>query len=143
MEEKKNSFDDILKLVKCSMEKCKIETQDYNKFKLDSYKKAAELFDKFSKYEITEKKYNIEIKKIIHENNIRKEALDYISCKINKCRDYVKNNLIDMINNRLIYIKNKKNRVILNHYLKLFKKDDELTIENYKNFYNDIISIYE
>jgi hypothetical protein len=132
---------DIIGMVNCSMNKCKKETEDYEKFKIYSYKKVRILFNKFTTNKISKEKYQKESKKIIYENNKRKKAIEYIKCQINNCNNFIKNNVIYTINNALPDIKNKKKKEIFNYYLKLFREND-VTIENYKNFYNDIGHIY-
>jgi uncharacterized protein YeeX (DUF496 family) len=137
MSELKQSLDNVIELVKCSMNKCKKETEEFNKFKDDSYRKLGILFQKHSNGFITNNTYKKETNKIINEIHNRKETIDYIKCRVNNCNENLKNNLIYNINNALKIRKDKKSKIILNHYLKLFQ-EKEINHQDIIKYYTDI-----
>jgi hypothetical protein len=140
MSEIKRSLDNIMKLVKCSLNKCKKETEEFNKFQNDSYKKLGILFEKHSNGLITNNKYQKETNKIINEINNRKETHDYFKCRIDNCNENLKNSLIYNINNALQIRKDKKSKIMLNNYLKLFQ-EKEIKPEDIIKYYTDIKTI--
>ena len=122
MAEEKPSLDSSLKLLTCSMSKCKKITEEYNEIQINGFKRMSILFQQHSKGFITNTKYQRESNKIFNEINKKKEALDYIKCRIENCNDHMRNVLIYVINNRLQFAKTKKEKTTLNNYLKLFKE---------------------
>jgi hypothetical protein len=130
------SFKDILKLTNCSLDKCNKEIEKISKLKDEGYTKLETLFHKIRLNKISKDKYNKETKKIITKINNHKSNIESIKCKINNCNDNIRNALLYIIDDGLKNIKNKKIKVILNHYQNLFKQP----IINHKdiiNFYND------
>jgi hypothetical protein len=138
MSELKESLNNAMELFKCSINKCKKETEEFNKFQDNSYKKVGILFEKFNSKQITNNTYQKEKNKIINEINNRKETNNYIKCMIDNCNDNLRNNLfINNINNSLKIRKDKKSKIILNHYSKLFQ-ENEIKPQDIINYYNDI-----
>jgi len=140
MTEQKRSLDGIMELVKCSMKECKKEMEEYTEIQMNGYKRSGILFDKYSNGSITKDKYQKELNKIINEVNKKKEAIDNIKCNIDKCNDHFRTNLIYLINSRLKSAKNKKTRLMLNNYLKLFQ-EKEIKPQDVKKYYMEIKQI--
>jgi hypothetical protein len=140
MTELKDPYDNILEMVKCSMKECKKEMDEYAKIRENGYNKFAILFQKYSKNLITEDKFQKENTKIMNEINKKKEAIDYIKCRIDNCNNYIRNNLIYTVNRQLKFTKDKKTKIILNNYLKLFQ-EKEINPKDVKKFYMETKNI--
>ena len=122
------------------MKECKKEMDEYAEIKENGYKRSAILFQKYSNNLRTEDKYQKENNKIKNEINKKKEAIDYIKCRIDNCNNYIRNNLIYTINRRLEFTKNKKNKIMLNNYLKLFQ-EKEINPKDVRKFYMETKNI--
>jgi hypothetical protein len=131
------SLDNVLKLTYCSLDKCKKELEKIDTLKYESYMKLAVLFNKAELTKMPKDKYQKETKKIVNEINNHKDNIKFIKCKIKNCNDNIRNVLLITISNALNVRKDKKSKVMLNHYQNLFKQP----IIKYKDaikFYNDL-----
>jgi hypothetical protein len=131
------SLDNVLKLTYCSLDKCKKELEKIDTLKYESYMKLAVLFNKAELTKMPKDKYQKETKKIVNEINNHKDNIKFIKCKIKNCNDNIRNVLLITISNALNIRKDKKSKVMLNHYQNLFKQP----IIKYKDaikFYNDL-----
>ena len=131
------SLDNVLKLTYCSLDKCKKELEKIDTLKYESNMKLAVLFNKAELTKMPKDKYQKETKKIVNEINNHKDNIKFIKCKIKNCNDNIRNVLLITISNALNVRKDKKSKVMLNHYQNLFKQP----IIKYKDaikFYNDL-----
>jgi len=137
MTNQKASLDAIIELVDCSLKECKKETEEYTEIQMNGYRRLGILFQKHSNGFITKDKYQKESNKILNEINKKKEAVYYIQCKIDKCNNKFRNSLIHLVNKGLEITKNKKTKLMLNNYLKLFQ-EKEIKPQDVKKYYMEI-----
>jgi hypothetical protein len=133
----KSILENALILAKCGFEKCEIEHNNLIKLKNKYDLKMSKLYDQNTK--ITEDKLKKEILKINSQFHKSKENLKMAECQLKNCSEFIKKQLLFMIDNLNIKFKDNKERLNkLKTYKKLFNKK-EIDIKYVHQFYKEFI----
>jgi len=135
----KDILDNAFKLGMCGVQKCQKELMNLTKVKSEKDIQNSAIMKKLLDKKITEDKANLELAKINSKFQKTEENLKFIECSLKNCTEFMKKQLLLMIDNLNTKFKDDKVKLEkLKTYSTLFNKK-EINIKDVRQFYKEFI----
>ena len=139
----KKKFTDLFKItvknLMCGILTCNTEFMNLDKIKNEKDIKLDKLTKKFKDKKITKEKYEVETQKIYSKYFNSEEHFKFIECSLNNCVEFMKKQLLLIIDIKIIKIKDNKELLTkLKAYKKLFNQPT-INMKDIRKFYKEFM----